>query len=484
MQELVKQNHVRNLPPYDNGFYGCNVTPRLIYRLYLPFTEPIIAYHGCVVNEAVSLCNRHLVETIPTQQLRVIVNESFQLLRELYPVKQLTKISIEKVLSLKKGNKRKTYRNAYIQYNRRGIVKRDLDIQMFVKYERMSIREPLKPPRAIQARGPVFNLVLQQYVIPYAKHLIRSKDITRRFVTKGMDQYQIADLLYDGWCSFREPIAMLLDHDRFDSRANRLWTMAMHEYISEHFDDLVHRSLFQILQRSKCTSRHGIKYTSSDMVFSGDVTTSDGNSTINRAILAHYTQGIPCFTPLNGDDSVIIIDVNNLPELRNRDLNIYGFNTKQSLVYSFEEIEYCQCKPVLTINGWVMVRDPFRVISRSTVCLVSNGLDYLLSWYASVGECELSCNRGVPILMSFAKMLMRASDKRVKDIGDIEYHRIYKPGLSEIITHEARHSFALAFRITPTSQLAYENYFDNFQWELSYKISNQPTAPMLTVPYF
>lgn len=471
--------------PYVNGvFTGCDRSKtQYVYRLRLPFTEPIIAYHNCIVNEAVSLFNRHLVLTPKTDVLKALVSRCYERLRRRFPPKQLTPINIHQVIMSKPPSKRRTYRNAHMKYIQRGVVRRDKKITMFVKYERMNIRDPLKPPRAIQARGQVFNLVLQRYIIPYSKHITRSFDPTRRFATKGMNNYVLGRFLRTCWDDFSSPRARMFDHDRFDSRTNTPWLDGMHSYMADHYsNDTELPSLLETLNSASCRSQHGLVYSASDCVFSGDVTTSDGNSTVNCALLTDYTWGVRSHTPLNGDDSVVFHDTIDDAVLDSRNIGEYGYKTKGSSTLVFEEIEYCQCHPVHTINGWLMVRDPHRVLSRTTTCLQSfaSSHEYLMSWFASVGECEYSCNHGVPILQSFAKFLMRASPKRVKVYHE-DFRRI-RGSYSDEITEDCRLSFTQAFGITSIDQRWLEEYFDKLCWGFDSIIVDYPSPQLTTIP--
>lgn len=456
---------------------GCDSNgKRYLRRLYLPFTTQIVAYHSCVCNELVSLLNRHLIKSSSSNKL--IVERCFQRLRLLYPPVILTPFSYERILIHKKGSKKKLYKQALIKLLRRGVNSSDIMINMFVKYERMNLKDPLKPPRAIQARGAVYNLKLQRYIYAYSKWLTHTMDVRWRYATKGMDPYQLGAFLHQCWLTYCNPVAKLFDHDRFDSRTHRYWLRGMHSYINDHFEADLTKDL-RTLESARCTTRHGVVYDTTDCVFSGDVTTSDGNSTINKALLVDLTWGLDTIDVDNGDDSVVFLDEKDLAELDSRDLKCYHYETKSSTVREFELIEYCQCHPVNTINGWLMVRDPQRVMSRATVCL-DNNID-LFSWYASVGECEYSCNRGVPVLSSFAKMLMRASDKRVKLEPDFEYHRV-KRDYCDDITDVARMSFQCAFGYDISLQLSMEYYFDNFKWDLETRNVANPTLPTMTIP--
>lgn len=481
----VVESHFHTPPALVCGqFDGCDARGnRRLHRLYLPFTLQIEANHSCSVNESVALCCRHLNtrDHAITNDDYIMAERALSRLIERYPPIELQTYSLEQVVATKKASKRKAYRNALATLKRRTLRRRDRMIHMFVKYERMDVRDPPKPPRAIQARGMTFNILLQTYIIPYSKYQTRSFDPDYRFMTKGMNQYEMAGFLRTCWDRFADPVADLIDHTAYDSKTYTPWLAAEQCYFSKHFpNDTLLVDLHSTIMKSKCTTAHGIKYSVEGSVCSGDVTTSDGNSTGNECLLLDYVGDVKAYCPDNGDDSVVVFDYKDSAKVSHDKLKQYGYESKVKRVYDFEHLEYCQCRPVNTVNGWLMVRDPLRVMSRATVCLEYYH-DYR-SWFATVGECEESANQGVPILQSFARFMKRATDKRVKLSSEDEYKRINFKG-KDIITDTARISFCAAFQITPTDQINLERYFDGLVWPTEWQHVSQATPPILAIPY-
>jgi len=278
-----------------------------------------------------------------------------------------------------------------------------------------------------------------------------------------------------------------LDHRYFDASNDTIKLKLMHKYIQSHFDDPSLPPLLRVLLKSNCTTAHGVRYKVEGTVCSGDVTTSDGNSTLNEMVLLHMTRNCKkrALCPVNGDDSCVFHERSDSHHISDSLKEDYGYSTKSSFVYEFEDIEYCQCHPVLTVNGWLMVRTPQRVFDRTTVNLDDYSGDKLLKWFATVGECESSCNKGVPILQSYANFLRRFHKRVLKHIDkDLEYHRIDISELSTEITDECRVSFYKAFNILPSVQIAHERYYDSLTNTLNpCKQVDLPSQPTMDSPY-
>jgi DNA-binding transcriptional regulator YhcF (GntR family) len=430
-------------------------------RLILPIAQPIVTNRLCDCNEAVALNSRHLqsnedraLDDIP------MIKEAFELVRKQIPVREHLPYSRQLVLSRKKGGKFYTYQRALESLKSKPITECDATLKMFIKNERMS--DPDKAPRAIQARNPRYNLELQTYINvieDYVFHLPIDKAVS----TKCYDQDRKAQCLKFAWDEFAEPVAILADHSRFDSRIHSEWLKAEHEYYKSFFpgDDYLSWLLkFQLHNHG--ATRNGVSYSIRGSRASGDANTSIGNSIVNLAIIAYWLKGIRYRVLVDGDDSVIIIEASDLHKVDMKRLEGMGFGTTTGLAYEFEEIDFCQCKPVLCADGWRMVRNPQRVIDRSTVCIDANytRLDLFKRWLRSVGECELSINRGVPVLQSFAKFLIRCSDRSIT-LRDVDMtNRKSSRDYSHVITEDARRSFAKAFHMSIGQQIDFENYFD------------------------
>lgn len=460
-------------------------------RLVLPFTKCIFTNRLCLDNEAEALRRRHGLHNqhlwLPHHK-EGIIEDCYKRLVEAVPPKQLTTWSKIKVISHKPLSKQKTYRAAMETLKHKPLCPHDFNIKMFIKNERMDVNEdldylmPLKPPRAIQSRSPRANLCLQQYLNPIEQHLFHNPN--NNHFSKCFNNRKKAQVLRRKWDLFRDPVAILLDHTAFDSRIHSGWlTKLEHKYYSQFYigDDEITDMLAQQIDNHGKTA-HGGMYTVYGTRMSGDANTSLGNSIINLGILLHFMNGVKAEYLLDGDDSVVIIERKDLHQLDfNKRLQSLGFSTKYSVVDEFEQIDFCQCKPVKTINGWVMIRDPMRTMSRATVCIDKNyrELELFKRWLHSVGTCEMSVNAGVPVLQSFASALMKFHVKPVTLSRNDGYRYDLSSKFQKFqITAEARRSFSLAFGLSVKEQLNLESYFDTLHLrDLVMNDVERPTMP-------
>lgn len=414
---------------------------------------------------------RHLIvrENDLNEVVSVACKEAFDILREEYPPYTLTKYSFEQVIQAKPPSLREKARNAVQTVYKEGLCKRDYKVRMFIKNERMSYTSGggYKPPRAIQARSPAYTIVLQRYIMPYSK---KWRDVEPYPpILVGYDGAKIATILHEAWESYDEPVAVLLDHSRFDSGVHTEWLRQEHQYYCDHFpNDPELPELLQQQVNNTCITFNRVRYKMKGTRCSGDANTSSGNSTVNLAMLMRLFRQVKRHVYNIGDDSV------------GRD---YLWETPYSIVDQFEHIEFCQCRPIETINGWLMVRDPERVLTRSSYCIAQNinTMSLLKRWMLGVGLCEQSVNPGVPVLYQFGCWM--AGHTRARPI----YEPNYKPWLRTIpytntmITLQARLSFAKAFSVSIDQQLRIEHYFRTLQLSNTIEYHRQPTQALQSV---
>jgi hypothetical protein len=473
---------------YKNGQVFCQSDHRRkVFRIELPFTTAVQINDDCIGNEFVSLTRRHLLtsEREETPERRRVIDEAFRLLNKHYPPEHLTPFSIDRVIQAKAPSLRRKYKNAYTELCNRGLDARDYRISMFIKLERMSYPGndvsslTLKPPRAIQARSAKFNLCAQKYFIPYArlwKHRVSPEQPNTPFM-KGFNQKQIAEILRDDWESFNDPVAILFDHERWDSGLTRYWLIKEHKYYDAHFNAAELRQLLAKQLKNKGRTRHGLRYVVIATRMSGDPDTGDGNSTCNLALILHLIRMILARKRVMGDDSVVIMerwDYENILKARLGDLGVlYGWKTSVKVVYQFEDIEFCQCQPVLTSNGWLMVRNPLRTFTRATTCINQSVIlnpALFKRWLKGVGLSEKAVNPGVPVHSAFAGWCIRASSHdAIYDPGYKDWLRKIPGVVSHVISEESRLSYELAFGISVPYQRQLENYFNTLEHNFVYQ---------------
>lgn len=411
---------------------------------------------------------RHLIvrEHDITPNVVSACKEAFDILREEYPPYPLDKYTFEQVIQSKPPSLRTKARNAYQIILREGLSKRDTRINMFIKNERMSLPAEggYKPPRAIQARSPQYTLVLQRYIMPYSKKWRRLEDSP---ILVGYDGATIAIKLHEAWGCYDDPVAVLLDHRRFDSGVHTEWLKQEQAYYADHFpNDVELTVLLKAQLRNDCKTSNNVRYRVCGTRCSGDANTSSGNSTVNLAMLMRLFRMVKRHVYNIGDDSVVIlarksflylVSIERLKEL-GRD---YLWDTPYNVVDQFEHIEFCQCRPIQTADGWLMVRDPERVLTRSSYCIAQNvnTLPLLKRWMRGVGLCEQAVNPGVPVLQQFGTWMASHTN------GAPIYEPNYKPWTrtvpytNQTITQTARLSFSKAFGVSVDRQLFLEDYF-------------------------
>lgn len=402
----------------------------------------------------------------------------FQNLEKKYPPVVLPVYTIEDVIKHKPASQRKRYRRAYERLKLHGLKDKHVKIKMFVKHERMSYpgndvtEYYLKPPRAIQARSQEFNLIAQKYFLPYAKHFknMRHHDGRTPFA-KGLDPQEIAEQLFDDWCHFNNPVALLIDHNRWDSCLNTDWLKSTHQYYNKFFRCAEFMRLLKCQLLNKCTTSTQVKYTVEGTRMSGDPDTSDGNSTDNLALICDLFRGVEMRETIMGDDSVIIFDLVDVDIIRSRMdehvvHKVYPWTTVYRFVVEFEQVEFCQCKPILTINGYIMVRDISRVITRGFTCISQNVVKtprLFYDWMRAVGDCEWSVNPGVPVHTAVAEYMRSFSDRPLKEPQDRSRFKVMHKKLDHTITMQARLSYQVAFGISVQTQLEIEKWFKDHQ---------------------
>jgi hypothetical protein len=205
---------------------------------------------------------------------------------------------------------------------------------------------------------------------------------------------------------------------------------------------------------------------------SGDMDTGLGNCIIMNSLIKMYMKlvGIKHYlSSVNGDDSVVLIEADQEKLFRSSMYlwKRFGFNMKCDIVYSLEDVDYCQCKPLLTDYGWVMSRDPKRVLSRiawSTKLYPKRGFgDYL---YA-LGTCERATSWGVPVNFSAGQNIfdlsfkfkgqrkLRAMSRKL--LQSVQRQKYWQCDTPCEISYSTRLRFQRAWNLDPVKQIELEN---------------------------
>lgn len=384
----------------------------------------------------------------------------------------------DQVIAAYRGPKRRLYLRALDSLYKDAINKRDARLAMFVKHEKLSV---LKAPRCINPRSPRYNLELARYLKFLEKKIFKAINSifgkrTAHTVIKGLNVTQSGKVLRDKWELFSDPVAIGLDATKFDMHVSIPALLYEHSVYNVIFKDrhLAKLLRWQIENRGTARCPDGIiKFIMHGTRSSGDINTSLGNTIIMCALLFAYGKeiGVDFELANNGDDCVVIMerrDEERFTKCVETFFKKYGFRMEvEKPVYEFEQIEFCQSKPVKTSSGWCMVRDIFKCFVKDPMCLVSvQNYKDLQYWMYAVGECGLAITSAVPVMGSWYRMFMRNGLKA--SAGFIEsvfkntsaFERSKGVSMQSVVTPESRASFYYAFGLTPDDQFVLEDWFD------------------------
>jgi hypothetical protein len=207
--------------------------------------------------------------------------------------------------------------------------------------------------------------------------------------------------------------------------------------------------------------------------------TAMGNCLLMSGMVYAYVKSIGVKSRLanNGDDCVVIMerrDVRRFCSGVREWFLAMGYTMKvENPVDEFEQIEFCQTRPIWTPDGWLMCRDPRVCLSKdlTSVLPMENG-NMRYGWATAIGECGMSLCGGVPIMQQFYQSLLTAGGGR-----RLGAHPALESGFARLATNmhrklspvhwQTRYSFWRAFGVTPHEQEAVEEWFVHNPIDLS-----------------
>lgn len=390
-----------------------------------------------------------------------------------------TKVSLREVVNSYSGAKRRVYENALRSLYRNSINRKDANLRPFTKFEKQDLS---KAPRIINPRSPRYNLKLGQYLKKTEKLYFKAINRawgghTTHTVIKGLNSLESAAIMRAKWDRFTDPVALGLDAAKFDMHVS-VWALL--------FEHSVYNKTFNSSELERLLSwqrdNKGLAYCPDGTVkfrmpgtrASGDLNTSLGNCIIMCALILEMCTLLAVDAELanNGDDCVLIFEraeLGNVLECVPGFFARKGFRmTVEEPVVVFEQIEFCQSRPVLLESGWCMIRNVRTCLRKDPMCLLPIQNDKVWrKWLGAVGECGMASVPGCPVLSAFYRAFYRNGAKAT---DRYKHHVFRNTGVLERmtsskqmrITAESRASFTLAFGITPDYQIALEKYYDQF----------------------
>jgi hypothetical protein len=451
--------------------------------------DDLIVYNNCLSNLARGVAERVLYikdnegnYTRPPRPARNVVRQRLDpvrrgmmsyLSRTTSVEGAFSPISEEEFVSLYRGRRQTVYQNAVLSLCSRPVSREDAILKTFVKAEKV-LR---KAPRVIQPRDPRYNVAVGCFIKPI-EHLlygVMGKFWGETVVSKGLNASKTAALLERKWSDFARPVAYSLDAKRFDQHVSI--------EVLEEFEHALYNSMYQSPElrellawqahnqgRGRCTDGM-VKYEVEGCRMSGDMNTALGNCLIMCAMVHAYKseKNIPCHFINNGDDCVVIMESRYGPRFRAGLEEWFlqlGFSmTVEDPVYELEQVDFCQCRPVWTPEGYLMVRNLHRALSKDSMSLIDistkGGFE---KWLHATGSCGLSLTGGIPVWQEMYDLY-----KRSGRAGKVADHPQFDSGFYRLAHGMNRHSscvhprtrvsFWQAFGVTPDDQEVAEAHF-------------------------
>lgn len=437
-------------------------------------------WNKCACNEYDALLRRHACGDIqPRGPLWPRLRHNLLLIAETLK----HEISFERqghvsVMEHTRPSIKKRYKNAWhnMKSLRMDVGSAQARLTSFVKFEKIPLGkiDVGKPPRLIQFRSYEYLYCLKSYILTHSMLLKTTKTSVfnnqemNTVFTKLYDTPGIARVLRESWDSFKNPVAVCLDHSKFDGHYVTDLLNLEHEYWNKLFASPFLKRLLDMQLHNKGVTQNGLRYKLTGHRASGEYTTSEGNTLMNYAMIHTVCEhlGIDVRIHVNGDDSVIVAESQYKDKIVNAVDLFRQFNMEtgvEKVAEHFQEIVYCQSSPVRKMvkgrMAWYMIKEPIRTMSRMCYCDSKFG-SALLRFVGGMALCELAVSSGIPILQAFTLALLSRS-MSVRPLGAVDKFpaRLASSDAISIYPVEevTREDFSIAFGYTPNQQISMEN---------------------------
>jgi len=380
-----------------------------------------------------------------------------------------------------KGPRRATYDRAVASLVLKPICPRDSRLKTFVKAEKINFTLKSDPaPRVIQPREPRFNVEVGKYLRPLEHKMYDAIDSLFKSPTI-MSKYnstQSAKILKQKFDQIHNCAVIGLDASRFDQHVSEQALKFEHSIYNEIFKSpelsgLLQQQLKNFGVAVGCDGK--FKYVKKGSRMSGDMNTSLGNKLLMCLMCFCYLESLNIRYQFanNGDDCLVFVrksDVHKLNTLEGY-FKDFGFNMKRETpVYNFEEVEFCQCKPLCSNGLWRMVRNVRTCLVKDCTSVnLGHDVELFRRWLSDVAGCGLAFSADVPVMGSFYRMLKRfgVEGKYEAHTSEFSAYRSMSGGVnltSDTPDDYGRYSFWLGTGINPDAQIVIEQLFDKAIW--------------------
>lgn len=392
---------------------------------------------------------------------------------------QLEPFSRERFLEDYVGRKRANYNRAFDDLEINPLNKRDSSLRCFVKNEKHNMDAKKRIiPRVVSPRGIRYNCKLGKFTKAVEKPIYRV--IQRIFgsttpvVFKGLNTIDRGLALQEKWKEFDAPVAVGLDASRFDQHCSTTalkWEHSVYQDWFKNYPEL--KDLLECQLENRINARCLDGFISGKVRgcrMSGDMNTALGNCLLMSCMIYSFMNWIHVdkFQLANdGDDCLLIVEKSDLDRVESKVKGWFlkmGYTMKmEEAVGVFEELEFCQCHPVMVDGSPIMVRDPCVALSKDTISLKVKNRERWIDVKHAVGLCGLSLCAGIPMMQEFYLFLLRGEQpsgavNREFNTGMERLSRGLEPMVRKV-TPETRESFNKAFGLDPIVQVMVEEHY-------------------------
>jgi len=334
------------------------------------------------------------------------------------------RMSVQRFVEHYSGSRRARYATAAGVMEKRSLRRKDGYTGVFIKAEFYNASTKPNPcTRLIQPRQSPYLLELGRFIKPIEKRIYKAIDelFGHHVVLKCDNPVQRGSTMAKYWSEFTDPCYIGFDASRFDQHVSASALRFEHMVYNTAYknDPLLQRLLaWQVHNVGFGRTKEGyVKFSVDGARMSGDPNTALGNVIIMSLLCYSFLQGLGIKYRFidDGDDCGVFV------ERHHKDLILglvehhlkYGFEMEvEPPAYSLEHAEFCQCRPINTGNGWVMIRNIWKALAQDTLHIDKQWAT-LDQQRTAIGICGLSLNRDIPIVGALYESMIGDVDKVV-----------------------------------------------------------------------
>lgn len=352
-------------------------------------------HKSCTCNERIALEQRHQVDdgSKYTSQLNLK-----KLLRRY--VSHVSPISYDQVIGRASARKRVLLEQAKESLVYHPVEDKDGHVRMFLKDDKSHVPE-YKAPRCIQYRNKRYGLPLASFMTPMEHKMCTWLDCSDTPIfAKGRNMIQRGRDIEAKMGVFRDPVAISMDHSKFDAHANVQLLKLEHWFYRQCNRSRLLAYLLYMQLNNKGWTKNGTKFFTPGTRMSGDQNTGCGNSLINFMMTLAMMEelGIQYCIYIDGDDFIVFVERCHAHLVKPEWYTQFGMVTKiEAITSTIEHIEFCQTRPVFDGVSYTMVRNPTRMLARLQWCVGYKHPRHKANYLTSVGRCMMSLGMGLPV---------------------------------------------------------------------------------------